>query len=116
MHTPRVSLRIVASLALAAGALGCNGGEAFKQAVNTWTAGEGYRGAVARVAEDEELDDTSRRLELMNLSGLACTLDEDGGRSTAQQATAACKCAQPAGGAEQQLADCKAWAAALSGS
>lgn len=116
MLTPRVLLRSSShwlALALVASCtFACDGGGAFKQAVSTWTAGEGYKGAVARVRDDQELDDTSRRLELMNLSGLACTLDEDRGASTEQNATPACKCAKPGTGADQQLIDCKTWASA----
>ena len=109
------ALRGGATFAFVTLALGCNGG-AFKEAVHTWTAGGGYTGAVQRVLEDEELDDSSRRIELMSLSGLACTLDEDRGASTDQGQTPACKCAKPITGGDQQLQDCKAWAGALSGS
>jgi hypothetical protein len=107
----RFTKRVAALAVLACVIPGCGAG--FKQAVQTWTRGEGYKGAVLRVRDDAELDDTSRRLELMNLSGLACTVDEDEGKSTPESPSAACKCSLPTGGGDTQAQDCKTWADAL---
>ncbi|MET0385281.1 MAG: hypothetical protein ABW321_04945 [Polyangiales bacterium] len=96
---------------LAVSLFGCGG--AFKQSVKTWASGPAYKGAVQRVAHDQALDDTSRRLELMSLSGLACTLDEDSGASQADKRSFACACSLPSTGADDHTRDCQTWAGSL---
>jgi hypothetical protein len=85
----------------------------FKTAVRTWQNGPAYKGAVERVVKDSELDDTSRRLELMALSGLACTLDEDAGESTPEKPSQACACSLPTGGGDVQSKSCQSWAESM---
>jgi hypothetical protein len=84
----------------------------FKTAVRAWASGPAYKGAVERVNKDSELDDTSKRLELMSLSGLACTLDLDSGASTSEKPSAACACSLPTQ-VEAQVVDCKKWTESL---
>jgi hypothetical protein len=104
---------VTALILLSASAAGCASTSAFKNAVQTWASGPGYHGAVQRIQQDTQMDDTSRRIELMNLSGLQCTLDEDQKKSAATNPSAACKCSEPAQGGDQQAQDCKSWADSL---
>lgn len=113
----RVVLYVALGLmTLAVGILGgcgaSSGCPSFKTGVQVWTAGPGYKGAVARVVADTSLSETSRRIELMSLAGLQCTFDEDQKVSTTEQMSSACKCARPTD-AEAAAADCDAWAGSV---
>ena len=99
----------VASLVTLAGCGGSSGCPSFKAGVQAWTAGPGYKGAVARVMDDEAMTETTRRIELMSLAGLQCTFDEDQKVSTADKQSSACKCARPTD-PEAATADCDSWA------
>ncbi|SRR5689334_1008382 len=90
--------------------LGCSSG--FHQAVAQWTAGPSYSAPARALAGDIDLDETSKRIELMGYAGLACTVDEDNGKSKPDLPSAACKCAKPSNEVVA-LSDCMAWAQGL---
>jgi len=89
---------------------GCASG--FRQAVTQWARGPSYSAPAKAFASDAELDETSKRIELMGYAGLACTVDENERKSNPETASAACKCAKPSNEAAA-LADCVAWAQGL---
>ena len=110
-----LTIPLLASLLLMAFALAsCGGGGCpnYKSGVQLWANGPAYKGAVVRIQADESLTDDTRRIELMSIAGLRCTLDEDQKTSTVASPSIACRCAKPAS-ADAAKADCDTWAKSL---
>jgi hypothetical protein len=113
MHSERRTWnRRFGLIMIALSSSGCANG--FKQAVVQWAQGPSYSGPAQDLANDPELDDASKRIELMGYAGLACTIDEDTGASKPDKLSRACQCARPTD-ETAALGDCVAWATSLSG-
>lgn len=106
---PRGITALVLVSALVLGS-GCASG--FQQAVAQWAKGPSYSAPAKALAGDAELDETSKRIELMGYAGLACTIDENDGNSKPENSSLACKCAKPTNEITA-LSDCISWAQGL---